>query len=80
MAVSSPDLHGNINPTDSEEYGAFHVKFGKEIVFGNGRRTAYKGVSGYGGVVYSAKPIPMGEMFQVKILKRSFSCAMVSIS
>ena len=39
----------------------------------NGKRTAYKSlqdVSGDGGIVYLAKSIPTGEMFQVKVVKR----------
>ena len=49
------------------DYGAFHVKCGSDIVFSHERRTAHvKALSG--GFVYSAKPIPAGGMFQVKVL------------
>ena len=75
------DPHGNSSPASNEEYGAFHVQRGERIVFSNGRRTAYKSlqdVSGDGGTIYSAKPIPTGGMFQVKIVKRSFLFPIVS--
>ena len=52
------------------EYGEFHVKCGTKIVFSNNRGTAHGNDTRCVGIVYSAKPIPKGEVFQVKVQER----------
>ena len=65
--------------TDKEDDEAFHIKCGKDVTFSNGRRTAYVvpnsaiGIDTI-GAVYSAKPIPTGAKFQVKILETGLFC------
>ena len=51
-------------------YGAFHVKCGRNVEFFDSKRTAQGVNSSSTGIVYSAKPIPKGKAFQVKLLQR----------
>ena len=54
-----------------QDYDPFHHKCGKNVVFSAkrgliaARRTSYAD-----GIVFSAKPIPVGTMFQVKLLEK----------
>ena len=54
-----------------QDYDPFHHNCGKNVVFGAKRgliatrRTSYAD-----GIVFSAKPIPVGAMFQVKLLEK----------
>ena len=55
-----------------QDYDPFHHKCGKNVVFDAKRgliatrRTSYAD-----GIVFSAKPIPVGTMFQVKLLEKN---------
>ena len=55
--------------TDKEDYEAFHIKCGGDVTFSHGRRTAQVPISAT-GTVYSAKPIPTGAKFQVKVVEK----------
>ena len=54
--------------TDKEDYEAFHIICGEDVTFSNGRRTAQVPTTAV-GTVYSAKPIPTGAKFQVKVVE-----------
>ena len=54
--------------SDKEDCGTFHVKCGKGVTYSNGRRTANVPIISQ-SIVYSAKPIPVGGKFQIKILE-----------
>ena len=53
-------------------YDPFHHKCGKKVVFSAKGRliAATSGIGLGGGRVYSANPIPVGTMFQVKLLEK----------
>ena len=54
-----------------QDYDPFHHKCGWNVVFSSKRRLiASRGSGSTGGIVFSAKPIPIGTMFQVKILEK----------
>ena len=54
-----------------EDYDPFHHKRGEKIIFTKRRLIAkhHTNVVG-GGIVFSPKPIPVGTMFQVKVLEK----------
>ena len=52
-----------------EDFDAFHHKCGKNVVFSIERRLIATRRSGFGGLVFSAKPMPVDTMFQVKLLE-----------
>ena len=55
-----------------QDYDPFHHKCGEYIVFRTKRRlvaTHRSDIVG-GGMVFSSKPIPIGTMFQVKLLEK----------
>jgi hypothetical protein len=56
---------------NKDDYEAFHDKCG-DLIFSNGRRTAQVPILLSGGIVRSAKPIPTGGMFQVKMVERGY--------
>ena len=68
--------------SDHEEYtGTFHVKCGEYLKFSNERRTVHNPGDNLEetSIVYSAKPIPTGGMFQVKVVeRRTNGCPLVS--
>ena len=54
-----------------QDYDPFHHKCGKNVVFSTKRRLiATRQTSYTQGIIYSAKPIPVGTMFQVKLLEK----------
>ena len=54
-----------------QDYDPFHHKCGKNVVFSAKRGLVATRRSGFGdGIVFSGKPIPVGTMFQVKLLKK----------
>ena len=54
-----------------QDYDPFHHKCGKNVVLGAKRRVIATRRSGNAdGIVFSAKPIPVGTMFQVKLLEK----------
>ena len=67
MASSEP--LGSNSPQCSVSRGLFHSRCAENVQFENEKQVAYlKG--GFGDYVFSANPIPVGEMFQVKILEK----------
>ena len=55
-----------------QDYDPFHEKCGKEMFFSDKKLIATtKATFAVHGVVFSAKPIPLGGMFQVKLLENS---------
>ena len=59
-----------LGKSDLDEYSAFHVKCG-DVKFSNGRRTvAHHSIANFVSIAFSAKPIPRGGMFQVKVVDR----------
>ena len=70
--------HSKIDNEESLNYLSFHGVCGKSVNFGNERRTA-EASGPANGIVYSAKPIPTGGMFQVKVVERG-NYAIVSIT
>ena len=56
-----------------QDYDPFHVKCGKDVFFSDKRLIATRKSDWWtdSGVVYSAKPIPLGGMFQVKLLEEA---------
>ena len=57
----------NENLTE-QGYDAFHEKCGDNVVFCERRTIARRKT--HGGIVFSSKPIPLGEFFQVKLLEK----------
>ena len=57
--------------SDNEDFGAFHVKCGKDLTFSKERRTA-RAPFASARIVYSVKSIPTGGMFQVKVLEKGY--------
>ena len=55
-----------------QDYDPFHHKCGRNIVFRTKRRLIATHQTSIieGGMVFSAKPIPVGTMFQVKLLEK----------
>ena len=51
-----------------QDYDPFHEKCGKNVSFSDEKLIATL-IRGVYGVVFSAKPIPLGGMFQVKLLE-----------
>ena len=61
------DSQDNENLTE-QVYDAFHEKCGDNVVFCANRTIARRKTDG--GIVFSSKPIPLGGMFQVKLLEK----------
>ena len=61
------DFQDNENLTE-QVYDAFHEKCGDNVVFCANRTIARRKTNG--GIVFSSKPIPLGGMFQVKLLEK----------
>ena len=55
-----------------QDYEPFHHMCGESVVFSAKRGLiATRGIGGYDdGIIFSAKPIPVGTMFQVKLLEK----------
>ena len=54
-----------------QDYDPFHHKCGKNVVFSTKRGLiATRRAGNADGIVFSAKPIPVGTMFQVKLLEK----------
>ena len=54
-----------------KDYEPFHHKCGRNVVFSTKSGLIATHRSGYAdGIVFSAKPIPVGTMFQVKLLEK----------
>ena len=53
-----------------QDYDPFHEKCGKDVFFSDKKLIATQRTGGDFGVVFSAKPIPLGGMFQVKLLEK----------
>ena len=51
-----------------QDYDPFHHKCGEGVILSAKRRVAYR--HGSKGIVFSAKPIPVGKMFQVKLIEK----------
>ena len=60
-----------------QDYDPFHEKCGKEVFFSDERLVA---TSKLYGLVFSTKPIPVGEKFQVKLLDRGVYSARFLVS
>ena len=57
-----------------QDYDPFHHICGKSVVFNTKRRLiATRRTSYTDGIVFSAKPIPIGTMFQVKLLEKEYT-------
>ena len=56
-----------------QEYDPFHHKCGDNVVFNTKRGliATHRGILAK-GIVFSAKPIPVGTMFQVKLLEKDY--------
>ena len=57
---------------DKNDHGAFHINCGENLTFSNGRQNARISIH-CEGIVFSAKPIQIGGMFQVKLLKKGYN-------
>ena len=53
----------------AQKYHSFHEKCGKNVFLSDKKLVAARITDGSDGVVFSAKPIPLGGMFQVKLLE-----------
>ena len=53
-----------------QDYDPFHEKCGKEVFFSDKKLIATRGSGYWNGMVFSAKPIPLEGMFQVKLLDK----------
>ena len=53
-----------------QDYDPFHEMCGKNIFFSDKKLIATRITGWSDGVVFSAKPIPLGGMFQVKVLEK----------
>ena len=53
-----------------QDYDPFHEKYSKDVLFSDEKLIATE-ISGWSeGMVFSAKPIPLGGMFQIKLLEK----------
>ena len=53
----------------NQAYDPFHEKCGKDVFLSDKKLIATRGSGDSDGIVFSAKPIPLGGMFQVKLLE-----------
>ena len=53
-----------------QDYDPFHHKCGNNVAFSRRGLIATRRTSYAKGIVFSAKPIPVGTMFQVKLLEK----------
>ena len=55
-----------------QDYDPFHEKCGGDVFLSDKKLIATRGSAKWseGGVVFSAKPIPLGGIFQVKLLEK----------
>ena len=62
----------NYEDLADQGYDPFHHNCGKNVVFSPKRRLiANRRTSYTEGIVFSAKPIPVGTMFQVKLIEKT---------
>ena len=54
-----------------QNYDPFHEKCRKDVFFSDKKLIATRGSGYWDGIAFSAKPIPLGGMFQVKLLEES---------
>ena len=52
-----------------QEYDPFHEKCGKDVLLSDKKLIATQ-IGWWDGIVFSAKPIPLGGTFQVKLLEK----------
>ena len=53
-----------------QNYGPFHEKCGWNVFFSDKKLIATRKTGWSDGMLFSAKPIPLGGMFQVKLLEK----------
>ena len=53
-----------------QDYDPFHEKCGRSVFFSDKKSIASRKADSYNGRLFSAKPIQLGGMFQVKLLHK----------
>ena len=65
-----PERHCDEPLTLGENYDPFHETCGENVVFRENRMIASRKTDYItGGMVFSGKPVPLGEIFQIKLLE-----------